>query len=114
MVQSQFNSFLLAHFFSEGGGLRNVLIPLLGESSKKGMYCKCVRNGGMSIYTQTRMYSELHIQCPWKTRTRDGHASDTVRLLYAGCFVLSLCLHIGCPHRCFCQEASILPLFRIK
>lgn len=35
-----------------------------------------------SIYTQTRMYSELHIQCPWKTHTRDGHASDIVRLLY--------------------------------
>ena len=67
-----------------------------------------------SIRTQTRMCSELHIQCPWKTHTCVGHASDIVRLLYAGCFVLSLCLHTECPYRCFCQEASILPLFRIK
>lgn len=43
--QSQFNVFLPTHFFfPEGAGLRNALTLLLGESSKKGMYCKWVRN----------------------------------------------------------------------
>lgn len=51
--QSQFHAFLptlffFFFFFSEGAGLRNALTLLLGESSKKGMYCKWVRNGDMS------------------------------------------------------------------
>lgn len=55
-----------------------------------------------SICTETRCVRN----CTFSVRGRHtcvGHASDIVRLWYAGCFVLSLCLRTGCPHRCFCR-----------
>lgn len=50
----------------------------------------------------------------WGRKKRVRHASCIGRLLYAGYFVPSLCLHTECPLRCFCQDASILPSFRMK
>lgn len=100
--QSQFNPFLPTHFFFPGdGGLKKMLFPLLREGSKEGMCCKCVRNGNVSIYTQSRMCCELHPPCLWHTDPRVGHASVRLFTHIFTCFVLSLWLHTASPHGCF-------------
>lgn len=90
-------------FFSEGGGLRNALIPLLGESGKKGMYCKCVRNGDMSsaqlyLYTNQGVFRTAHPVCVEDV----GHVSDMLQTCTAftrSVFRTKSCVHTGCPHR---------------
>lgn len=78
-----------------------MLFPLLREGSKEGMCCKCVRNGNVSIYTQSRMCCELHPPCLWHTDPRVGHASLRLFTHIFTCFVLSLWLHTASPHGCF-------------
>lgn len=64
---------LFVFFFPEGAGLRNRLVPLLDDSSKKGCAANESEMMGYQvpgfIYMQMRMYSELHINCPRKKKT---------------------------------------------
>lgn len=97
----KFNPSLPTHFFPEDDGLRKMLIPFLREASKEGMCCKCIRNGDVSIYTQSGMCCELHPLCVWHTDPRVGHAPVRLFTHIFPCFMLSLCLHTASPHGCF-------------
>lgn len=87
--------------------LRRMLITFLREGSKEGMCCKCVRNGDVSIYTQSRMCCELHPPCLWHTDPRVGHAALRLFTHIFTCFVFSLWLHTASP-------VGVLTLIRLK